>query len=241
MTATIISVVQQKGGVGKSTICMNVAGAYVEAGYKVLVVDADPQGSALSWAAAAPEGTPFPAHVSGLAQMGTKLHTELRRQAEDYDIILVDTPPHADAPQPRSALKMSDFALLPMQCTPIDLNSSYAERALVFEIAEVNEDLKARVLFSRVDKRLVIGREVAKAMRDFGIPTIEPGVRQRKSLQEAYAFGTCITSMEPKSQEAQDFRNLAENILKHIAEDEPVIEYIDRVLAAEQEASQGVA
>ena len=60
---------------------------------KVLVVDADPQGTATRWAASAADDDPFPASVVGLAAANTKVHREVQKFANDYDYIIIDCPP----------------------------------------------------------------------------------------------------------------------------------------------------
>ena len=72
MAAKIIAVVNQKGGSGKTTVSMQLAGALARRKNKVLVVDADPQGTATRWAASALDETPFPASVVGLSAASTK-------------------------------------------------------------------------------------------------------------------------------------------------------------------------
>src|SRR5712692_1013046 len=89
MPAKIIAVVNQKGGVGKTTLVMQLAGALTRRGRTVLVVDADPQGTATRWAVAAPEGLPFPAAVVGLSAAGSKVHREVAKFTDAYDIILI--------------------------------------------------------------------------------------------------------------------------------------------------------
>ncbi|MBV9226823.1 MAG: ParA family protein, partial [Acidobacteriaceae bacterium] len=123
MRAKIVSLVNQKGGCGKTTISMHIAGALASrrGGKKVLVVDADPQGTATRWAASASDEDPFPASVVGLAAANTKVHREVRKFVNDYDFIIIDCPPAADSPVPQSALLITDVALVPVIPSPPDL------------------------------------------------------------------------------------------------------------------------
>ena len=89
MAAKIISIGNQKGGVGKSTVTMQLAGALSRCGFKVLVVDADEQATVTKWSAMSEE-TPFPASVVGLAAAGAKLHREIQKFVDLYDFIIVD-------------------------------------------------------------------------------------------------------------------------------------------------------
>jgi chromosome partitioning protein len=78
MPAKIVVIANQKGGCGKTTIAMQVGGTLGRAGNRVLIVDADPQGTATRWAASAADESSFPAHVAGLAAAGGKVHREIR-------------------------------------------------------------------------------------------------------------------------------------------------------------------
>ena len=104
--AKIIAVVNQKGGPGKSTVAMVLAGTLGRRGSKVLVVDADPeQGSATRWVASASDEAPFPASIAGLGKTDAKLHREVQKFVADYDYIVIDCPPSVNSPvaQRRSA------------------------------------------------------------------------------------------------------------------------------------------
>ena len=120
MAARIISIGNQKGGVGKSTVTMQLAGSLTRRGYKVLVVDADEQATATKWASMS-DIEPFPATVVGLAATGSKLHRELQKFVDQYEYILVDCPPSVSAPTPQSAFLVSDLVLIPTRPSLADI------------------------------------------------------------------------------------------------------------------------
>src|SRR5947209_20167795 len=84
----IIGVINLKGGVGKTTISINLAAVIAKAGNRVLLVDADPQGSAFGWSAAREADPIFP--VVGMAK--PTLHRDLPELAKDYDVVVIDGP-----------------------------------------------------------------------------------------------------------------------------------------------------
>ena len=116
-TARIIALVNQKGGPGKTTLAMHLAGELARRGARVMVADADPQATATRWAAAAPEDLPFPAAVAGLAATDGRIHREF---IDVFDFVVVDCPPSADSPVSQSALLVADLALVPVIPSPPD-------------------------------------------------------------------------------------------------------------------------
>src|SRR5690349_13809612 len=110
--AYVITVANQKGGSGKTTVSMNLAGALASRGYKVLVVDADPQNSALLWAGNNQSETGFPAAVVNLAKSPT-IHKEVTKHAKNYHFIIIDCPPAADSPVSVRVMPISDLVLVP--------------------------------------------------------------------------------------------------------------------------------
>ena len=112
----IIGVLNQKGGVGKTTVAVNLASCFSQFGHRVLLVDADPQGSALAWSAAREAEPAFV--VVGMAK--TSLHREMPALAKNYDIVLIDGAPRVNE-LGRAAIMASDLVLIPVQPSPYDV------------------------------------------------------------------------------------------------------------------------
>ncbi len=127
--AYVIAVANQKGGCGKTTISMNVAGCLARGGYKVLLVDADPQASAMQWRNNR-EDSALPFHVQSFPF--PTLHKELPAQIQQagYDVVLIDCPPGAATKADgkgditRSALLLAHAVLMPVRPTPLDYQAS---------------------------------------------------------------------------------------------------------------------
>jgi chromosome partitioning protein len=142
MTSRIVTICNQKGGSGKTTTCMTLAAGIAGRGYDVLVVDADPQGTATRWGSSAPESAPFPATVINLAAAKANVHRMVKDHVEKFDVILLDCPPAVESPATQSALLISDLAVVPVIPRPGEL---WALERLFQLLAEVPE-LQARLM-----------------------------------------------------------------------------------------------
>lgn len=192
MTAKVITVCNQKGGSGKTTVSMQLAGSLAHRGYKVLVVDADPQGTATRWAASAEDDTPFPASVVGLSAASTKVHREVKKFVGDYEFILIDCPPAADSPVPQSALLIADLALVPVIPSPLDLWASVGIRKVIEGVMSINETLIARLVVNQCQPNTNLAKEVMEVLPEFGIELSRVQLRQRTVYRQSAVFGQTV-------------------------------------------------
>lgn len=194
MTARIITVANQKGGAGKTTLAMTLAGTLAKRGHKVLVVDADPQGTAMQWAGAAPENKPFPATVIGLANAKNKLHQMLKPLVSDYDVIVIDCPPSVDEQASQSALLISDTCLIPLQPTPADMWATVGITELISKARLINSEIRAFAIANRTNTSS-LGKQVLDVMRENTIEFFNAKLTNRTSFQEATIRGSIPSMM----------------------------------------------
>lgn len=127
----IVALLNQKGGVGKTTLALHLAGEWALHGRRVTLVDADPQGSALDWSQQrARENVSRLFGVVGLAR--DTLHREAPEIARTADHVVIDGPPRV-AGLMRSALLAADLVLIPVQPSPLDGWASAEMLALLRE------------------------------------------------------------------------------------------------------------
>ena len=205
----IIGVLNQKGGVGKTTVSVNLAAAFAKSGRRVLLVDADPQGSALAWSSLRQADPLFP--VIGMAK--ATLHRELPELARGYDIAVIDGAPRVNE-LARAAMLASDLVLIPVQPSPYDVWATAETVRLVREAQQYRARIKAAFLINRRISNTAIGRDAAAALAEFDdIPVLDQALGQRVVYAESAARGLSVIEAAPSSEAAQELARLASLII----------------------------
>ena len=159
----IIALLNQKGGVGKTTLATHIAGELASQGQSVILLDADPQGSALDWTQRRSQnGLRRLFGAVGLAR--ETLHQEAPELARRADQIIIDGPPRIAA-LARSALLAADLVLIPVQPSPYDVWASAEMVSLIREAQVFRPALRAAFVVNRRVGATVIGREARRALR----------------------------------------------------------------------------
>lgn len=217
--ARIVVLANQKGGPGKTTLTMCLAGELGRRGHRVLVADADPQRTATRWAASAPAASPFPAKILATSGDSTRLRAELRSELRNYDYILVDCPPSAESPISHSALLVADLAIVPVIPSPPDLWAGLAIRQVIAGVAQVRPDLKVRLVVNQRKAGTRLASKTRDLLPEYGIPVLNTQVGDREAFRHAAAGGLPIGAV-PRAQLAQaEIFGLTHEILTVLEED----------------------
>ena len=223
MTAKIIVVVNQKGGAGKTTVSMQLAGTLGRRGHKVLVIDADPQATATRWAASAAEGQAFPASLSGLSAAGGKVHREAQKYVEDYAFIVIDCPPAADSAVPQSALMIADLALVPVIPSPLDLWASVGIVRVIESLRDINESLEPRLVINQCQPNTALAREAMEVLQTFGLPIARTRLHHRTAYRQAAVYGGTVHDLGKAAEQAiAEVDALTDEVLATLAVPVPV-------------------
>ncbi len=202
MKSNIIAVINQKGGCGKTTTTMQLAAALAKDKSHVLVVDADPQGTAVRWSASAPENNLFPADVIGLSTAEGKVHQELKKFMGKYNWILVDCPPAVENKSSQSALLVADLAIVPVIPSPPDLWAAVGIRELITTVAAINENLQSVLLPNMCQANTSISKDALEVMKDFGIPALKSHLYLRTAYKQSAALGGHVLNLGSKAKSA---------------------------------------
>lgn len=207
----IVALAGQKGGVGKSTIAICLAAEAVRRGLSVLLVDADPQGTARTWGdVAAEQSRPVPTIVA----MGATMHRagQLTKAAEGYDLAIVDCPPRHGEIQ-RSSLLVAHVVILPCGPSAADAWALTSSIELVSEARALRPDLGAYVIITRKIGATALGRGAREALAAGELPILRTELGARVAYQEALAAGQGVTTYAPRGNAADEARSLFDEVL----------------------------
>lgn len=210
----IISILNQKGGVGKTTLSVHIASTLALAGYSVLLVDADQQKSSLDWAATRTEDPIFP--VVGISTAA--IHREIKLLKDKHDFIIIDGPPRVYEVA-RSVIAASDIVIIPVQPSPYDVWAAKEIIDLVNEVKATLQGLKkikSAFIINRKIPNSVIGRDVIEALEQYKTKILESHICQRLTYAETAASGTTAIESDPNSLAGQEIKKLTEEIVKEL-------------------------
>ena len=203
----IIGVLNQKGGVGKTTLSVNLAAQFARNGARVLLIDADPHGSALDWAAARQVDSLF--SVIGLPR--ATIHKEISQVGQGYDVIFIDGPPRVTE-LARSAIMASDLILIPVQPSPYDIWAADEVVKLIREARIFKENIKSAFIINRKIVNTAIGRDAETALAAYETPIMSSTIGQRVIFAEAASQGLAVFEAAQSSAAAHEIETAANEI-----------------------------
>lgn len=219
--AKVITIAQQKGGAGKTTVAAHIAVALSQKGKRVAIVDIDPQGSLTVWHSLRQQR--FGEGYTGLtfsSLSGWRVGSEVSRLRRNHDFIIIDSPPHTET-EARTAIRTADLIVIPVQPSPTDL---WATKA-TYDLAK-NEKVPVKVLMNRVSANSRLAQTIAAELPELMKATLGNRVLFAASLLE----GRAATETAPSSPAAEEVKVMVKEILNLLKDEEPEAEAETTVL-----------
>lgn len=203
MPTKVITIAQQKGGAGKTTIAAHLAIAFSQRKKRVALIDIDPQASLTEWYRIREEK--FGADYTGIEfanVSGWRLNNEIDELQGKVDVIIIDSPPHTQS-DTKSAIRIADLVLIPVQPSPTDVWSTEDTINIVSR-----ERVPHRVLFNRVTPNTNLFDKFKNKFQN----RLDTVLGNRVAFVSSIANGTTATESFPSSIAAQEIKNFASDV-----------------------------
>ena len=204
-----IAFLSQKGGSGKTTLALHIAVAAQRAGESVVLIDTDPQSSALAWAQARKEEHPAvqKSNASGLAKLLEKA------RSEDRTLAVIDTPPHA-TPGVDLIAQAADFLVIPCRPSVLDL------AAITSSVHLARASGKPAIfVLNACDPRAPEIDQSKSLLARHGFPVAPVDVGHRRAFSRALSTGSAVTEFEPRGKGAEEITELWEWLKQQMEKD----------------------
>ncbi|WP_108261938.1 ParA family partition ATPase [Mangrovicoccus ximenensis] len=206
MAGFTITVAQQKGGSGKTTLAVNLAVEFWKRGHTVAVLDTDPQGSLGRWYMARREAMNGEAGLEFATASAWGVSYELEKLLKHNEIVVVDTPPKVDSDL-RPAMRASDLVVVPVAVSQVDVWATES----VLEMAQ-RERRKTLLVLNRAAPRAKLTADISSRIQELDSPAAETMLNNRVIYAEVLGEGQGVVEKAAKGPAAVEIRTLCNEI-----------------------------
>ena len=192
---TVIAIVSQKGGSGKTTLAVHLATRAAQAKHESCVIDTDPQATAAAWSDW--RGDFLPVVVTAPPARLERTIASAAKQGVDF--IVIDTPPHADAAA-REAIKAADVVLIPTKPRAFDL----AALEPIADLVSFAKKPAYVVLNSGPAGATVLAEEARQTASDMGLEICPIDLGDRAAFHRSSAKGETAAEIDPSGKAAKE-------------------------------------
>ncbi|HEX4504254.1 MAG TPA: ParA family partition ATPase [Alphaproteobacteria bacterium] len=209
MAGKVLTLAQQKGGAGKTTLAAQLAVAFAAGGKNVALVDIDPQGSLARWFALR-EAAGKAGRIGLTAVTGWRAQATVDKLKATHDLVLVDSAPHAEI-EAKIAARVADLIVVPMQPSPLDLWATEPTLALAR-----SEKRKALIVLNRDQTRMKLSEALAGPIAELGADVAETTIGSRTAFAASMMEGLGVVETAPRTKAAAEIVALADEITRRL-------------------------
>lgn len=204
----IITIAQQKGGAGKTTLAAQLATVFLSMNKTVATIDTDPQASLTRWAEVRREQLGEEDALMHVQAAGWRMERQARELAGKYNYVLIDSPPHAEA-EARLVIRIADLILVPTQPSPLDVWATQATLALAKA-----ENVPVIIVANRVPSRSNMAEDIVNNLDQLGAGVAKVQLGSRIAFVESMLNGRGVIETHRLSSAADEIAALAREIIR---------------------------
>ena len=208
MLSKVITIAQQKGGTGKTTLAVNLALAFIKYhNHKVAIIDTDPQGSLGKWFMIRSEKNSLNKNLTFKTASLWGAQYESKMLKQDHDIVIIDTPPKIES-DARPAIEASDLVLIPVAPSPVDF---WATEAII----EIAKKAKRKVLIqiNRANHRSKLISKTHEYIKSINVKSTDTLIGHRQIFVASMGEGKTVVEKQRKSKAVEEIKSISNQIL----------------------------